>query len=311
MKYYPRPESGLDIHEVNLAVEAAFREHGMGNVQMPPKVYITFPDGDFRTMPAYLPAEDLAGLKCVNVHPGNPARGLPTVMALTTILDIGTGLPLAIMNATGLTDLRTGAAGAIATKYLAGKRSVTVGLVGTGRQAAAQLEAISREIEVTGVRVWSRKEESAVRFSQKFTRFDCRTGTLPFVCDCDVLVTTTPSRSPVVMDEWVHEGTHINAIGADAPGKEELDPVILERAMVFVDDPVQAIHSGEINVPIRDGKFTPDEISGTLGEVVLGRKKRTASGQITVFDSTGLAIQDLAIASIAMKNGKFVELEFL
>jgi alanine dehydrogenase len=311
MKYYPRPESGLDIHQVNLAVEAAFREHGMGNVQMPPKVYITFPDGDFRTMPAYLPAENLAGLKCVNVHPGNPARGLPTVMALTTILDIGTGLPLAILNATGLTDLRTGAAGAIATKYLAGKRSVSVGLVGTGRQAAAQLEAISRETEVTAVRVWSRKEESAEKFAQKFTRFDCRTGTLPFVCDCDVIVTTTPSRSPIVMDEWVHEGTHINAIGADAPGKEELDPAILERAMVIVDDPVQAIHSGEINVPIRDGIFTPEEISGTLGEVVLGRKKRTGSGQITVFDSTGLAIQDLAIASIAMKNGKFVELEFL
>jgi alanine dehydrogenase len=311
MKYYPRPESGLDIHEVNLAVEAAFREHGMGNVQMPPKVYITFPDGDFRTMPAYLPAEHLAGLKCVNVHPGNPARGLPTVMALTTILDIGTGLPLAILNATGLTDLRTGAAGAIATKYLAGKRSVTVGLVGTGRQAAAQLEAISREVEVTGVRVWSRKDESAEKFAEKFTRYDCRTGSLPFVCDSDVIVTTTPSRSPVVMDEWVHEGTHINAIGADAPGKEELDPAILERAMVIVDDPVQAIHSGEINVPIRDGKFTPGEISGTLGEVVLGRKKRKSSGQITVFDSTGLAIQDLAIASIAMKNGKFIELEFL
>jgi alanine dehydrogenase len=232
-------------------------------------------------------------------------------MALTTILDIGTGLPLAILNATALTDLRTGAAGAIATKYLAGKRAVTVGLVGTGRQAAAQLEAISREIEVTGVRVWSRREVSAEKFAQKFTRFDCRTGVLPFVCDCDVIVTTTPSRSPVIMDEWVHEGTHINAIGADAPGKEELDPAILERAMVIVDDPVQAIHSGEINVPIRDGKFTPEEISGTLGEVVLGRKKRSGSGQITIFDSTGLAIQDLAIASIAMKNGKFVELEFL
>lgn len=310
MKYYPRPESGLDIHEVNLAVEEAFREHGRGNVQMPPKVYITFPKGDFRTMPAYIPSDHLAGIKCVNVHPGNPARGLPTVMALTTILDIETGLPRAILNATGLTDLRTGASGAIATKYLAGKRSVTVGLVGTGRQATAQLEAISREIEVTGVRVWSRKEESAENFAKKYSRFDCRTGALPFVCDSDVIVTTTPSRTPVVKDEWVHEGTHINAIGADAPGKEELEPLILKRAMVIVDDPVQAVHSGEINVPIREGKFSPEEISGTLGEVVLGRIKRTSSDQITLFDSTGLAIQDLAIASIAMKSGEFLELEF-
>ena len=112
------------------------------------------------------------------------------------------------------------------------------------------------------------------------------------------------------MDEWIQDGTHINAIGADAPGKEELDPAILKRSMVIVDDPVQAIHSGEINVPIRQGLFSPEEISGTLGEVVLGRKKRADNGQITVFDSTGLAIQDLAIAAIAMKNGKFLELEF-
>jgi len=310
MKYYPRPESGLDIHEVNLAVEAAFMEHGMGNVQMPPKVYVTFPKGDFRTMPAYIPALQLAGIKCVNVHPANPEKGLPTVMALTTILDIETGLPIAILNATGLTDLRTGAAGAIATRYLAGKRSVTVGLVGTGRQAAAQLEAISREIDVVGVRAWSRKDVSAEKFAEKFSRFDCRTGTLPIVCNCDVIVTTTPSRTPIIMDEWVHEGTHINAIGADAPGKEELDPAILKRAMVIVDDPVQAIHSGEINVPVREGIFSPEEIAGTIGEVVLGRKKRTSSGQVTIFDSTGLAIQDLAIASIAMKNGNYLELDF-
>jgi len=125
-----------------------------------------------------------------------------------------------------------------------------------------------------------------------------------------VIVTTTPSRTPVVKDEWVHEGTHINAIGADAPGKEELEPLLLKRAMVIVDDLVQAVHSGEINVPVREGKFSPEEISGTLGEVVLGWKKRTSSDQITIFDSTGLAIQDLAIASIAMKSGEFIELEF-
>jgi alanine dehydrogenase len=311
MKYYPRPESGLDIHEVNLGIEAAFREHGTGNVQMPPKVYVTFPNGDFRTMPAYLPAEQLAGVKCVNVHPGNPQRGLPTVMALTIILDVETGLPLAILNATGLTDLRTGAAGAVACKYLAPKKPVIIGMIGTGRQAIAQLDAISREIEVQEVRIWSRKEESAEKFIKKFPGFDCSTGTLPFACDSDVIVTTTPSRNPLVKDEWIHEGTHINAIGADAPGKEELDPAILKRAMVIVDDPLQALHSGEINVPVRNGIFTEGDITGTLGEVVLGMKKRTSEGQITIFDSTGLAIQDLAIASIAMKKGEFLEIPFL
>ena len=106
-------------------------------------------------------------------------------------------------------------------------------------------------------------------------------------------------------------GTHINAIGADAPGKEELDPEILHRARVFVDDPAQAFHSGEINVPITRGLYQPWMIAGTLGEVVIGKRKRESKDEITVFDSTGLAIQDLAIASIAMRQATGMELPFL
>jgi alanine dehydrogenase len=310
MKYYSKPEEGLDIHEITLAVEAAFAEHGKGNVQMPPKVYVTFPHGDFRTMPAYMPALDIAGVKVVNVHPDNPRIGLPTVMALTVILETGTGMPSAILNATALTDLRTGAAGAIASKNLARKKNVTVGMIGSGRQATAQLNAISREMEVDRVRVWSRKEKSSASFCDQFPQTECEITSVEKVCDSDVIVTTTPSTRPIVMNQWVKEGTHINAIGADAPGKEELDPAILERAAVFVDDPAQAVHSGEINVPFSKGLFTSGEIAGTLGEVVLGKKKRTSPDQITIFDSTGLAIQDLAIASIAIKGGTFIELPF-
>ena len=123
-------------------------------------------------------------------------------------------------------------------------------------------------------------------------------------CDCDVLVTTTPSTTPIIRSEWIQEGTHINAIGADAPGKEELDPALLRRAQVFVDDPAQAVHSGEINVPISRGLYTAEEIAGTLGEVVIGKKQRSGPEAITIFDSTGLAIQDLAIAKIAMQHGQ-------
>jgi alanine dehydrogenase len=126
-----------------------------------------------------------------------------------------------------------------------------------------------------------------------------------------VLVTTTPSRTPIVRSEWIHEGTHINAIGADAPGKEELDPALLRRAQVFVDDYAQAVHSGEVNVPISHGVYSESDIAGTLGEVVIGRKQRVTSDAITIFDSTGLAIQDLAIAHIAMQHGKKFKLPFL
>jgi len=310
MHYYPNPAAGLDIPAVNAAIEEAFAEHGRGNVQMPPKVYIHFDHGDFRTMPAYIPSLDTGGVKVVNVHPGNPASGLPTVMALTIIISPETGIPEAILNATALTDLRTGSAGAIAAKYLSSRRAVTLGLVGSGRQAQAQVDAIAAELSIDEIRVWSRTEKNARAFCDRFADRECTSMSLERVADCDLLVTTTPSREFLIRDDWIRDGTHINAIGADAPGKQELDPAILSRSRVFVDDPVQAVHSGEINVPIRDGLYSPDQIAGTLGEVVLGKKERTTDEEITVFDSTGLAIQDLAIAVIAMKSGNFINLRF-
>jgi len=310
MRYYYGSEEALDYRQVNLAVEAVFREHARGHVQMPPKLYITFEHGDFRTMPAYVPSLDMAGVKIVNVHPDNRAAGLPTVMALTVILDVATGIPKAVINATRLTDMRTGAAGAVAAKYLSPRKEVVLGVIGSGKQAEAQVRAISRELTIAGVKVWSREEKNAQAFAGMFRDFQAAPTSLERACDADLVVTTTPSRKPLVMHEWIHDGTHINAIGADAPGKEELDPLILKRAKVFVDDRPQAIHSGEINVPITKGLFHAHDIAGTLGEVVVGVKGRRSPEEVTVFDSTGLAIQDLAIASLAMAGGKWVELPF-
>ncbi|PKL68335.1 MAG: ornithine cyclodeaminase family protein [Methanomicrobiales archaeon HGW-Methanomicrobiales-1] len=311
MQYFTDTEKSIDLREVNQAIETAFADHGRGRVQMPPKVYVTLPEGDFRTMPAYLPSLSLAGVKIVNVHTGNPSRGLPTVMALTVILDIATGEPVAILNATKLTNMRTGAAGAVAAKYLSPKKEIVLGLIGTGRQAEAQYRAISKELDISEIKCWSRNSLHAEKFAQSITDYAARSVSVEKACDCDVLVTTTPSREPVIKSEWVKDGTHINAIGADAPGKQELDPLLLKRGRVFVDDMVQAVHSGEVNVPISRGIFSPEEIAGTLGEVVIGKKQRERPDQITLFDSTGLAIQDLAIAAIAMRNGTVIDLPFL
>ncbi|MDD1684412.1 MAG: ornithine cyclodeaminase family protein [Methanoregula sp.] len=310
MQYFTDTDMGLDLGLVNLSVESAFADHGKGLVQMPPKVYITLPEGDFRTMPAYLPSLAIAGVKIVSVHPNNPRQGLPTVMALTIILDLATGKPTAVINATRLTDMRTGAAGAVAAKYLSAKKEIVLGVIGTGRQAEAQVAAISRELKIRQVRIWGRDPAHVRKFADRFMEYPCMAAPIEKACDCDVLVTTTPSTSPIVKSEWIHEGTHINAIGADAPGKEELDPALLRRAEVFVDDPAQAVHSGEINVPIRMGLYRADEIAGTLGEVVIKKKRRSGPEAITIFDSTGLAIQDLAIAKIAMQHGRTIELPF-
>lgn len=302
-------ESLLDMKGTLKVVEEAFRQHGLKKVQMPPKLYLFFKkhNGDLRTMPAYLEEQDIAGVKIVNVHPDNPKKGFPTVMALVILNSTETGAPVAIIDGTYLTDMRTGAAGGVAVKYLARRNSKTIGFVGTGNQAKTQLLAINEVIDIEEVKATSTSEKGTLAFKDEMEKtLGCDVTpkkSIREVCDCDILVTTTPSREPIVMNEWIAEGTHINAIGADAPGKEELDPDILKRAKIVVDDIPQASHSGEVNVPLSKKLITEKDICCEIGEVVAGRKKgRTKDSDITVFDSTGLAIQDVATADMVYRE---------
>ena len=317
-------EQLLSMRETIEAVEEAFRAKGMGRVQMPPKSYVFFREfnGDFRVMPAYLENLGAAGVKIVNVHPENPGKyGLPTVMAMIVLIDPKTGAPLAIMDGTTITNMRTGAAGAVAVKYLARKDSRVFAMVGAGVQAKTQLLAISEVLKVEEVRVNDiskvRAEEYMREMGEKIdAEFKILTDTRKAVEGADVIVTTTPSRRPVILNEWVEEGVHINAIGADAPGKQELDPAILRRAKVVVDDIEQAAHSGEINVPISKGLFSVEEIYAELGVIVTGKLPgRVSPREITVFDSTGLAVQDIAtdwlVYQKAIKLGVGREIDLL
>jgi alanine dehydrogenase len=303
----------LSMGEALDAVEEAFRQHALGKVQMPPKLYLTFHKhgGDLRAMPAYLEEMDAAGVKIVNAHPSNPSRGLPTVMAVLVLNDPATGAPQAIMDATYLTDMRTGAAGGVASKHLARKDSRVLGIIGAGRQARTQLLAITEVMDIEMVKVASRSMDDAARFIDAMgprVDVEMEACTVRDACNCDVLSTTTPVRKPVVREEWIREGTHINAIGADAEGKQELDPGILKKARIFVDDMAQATHSGEVNVPLARGLLSLDDIDGEIGEVIAGViNGRTDEREITIFDSTGLAIQDVATGLVvynkAVKEG--------
>ncbi len=302
-------ESLLNMKGTLKVVQEAFRQHGLKKVQMPPKLYLYFKrhNGDLRTMPACLEEQDIAGVKIVNSHSENPKKGLPTVMAIVILNSTATGAPIALMDGTYLTDMRTGAAGGIAVKYLARRNSKTVGFVGTGNQAKTQLLAINEIIDIDEVKAVSLSEKSTLAFKdemEKRLNLDIiPKKSIREVCDCDILVTTTPSRKPIVMNEWTAEGTHINAIGADAAGKEELDPLILKRAKIIVDDILQASHSGEINVPLSKKLLTEKDIFGELSEIITGKKKaRTSDADITVFDSTGLAIQDVAAANLVYQQ---------
>jgi len=290
----------------NQSVEAAFRAYGLGEAMMPPKSYLTFEKGDLRSMPAYLFGQGFmaAGIKSVNVHPQNPARGLPTVMAVIILTDPETGFPLAILDGTYLTALRTGAAGALAAKYLSRETSAEAGFVGCGVQARAQLSCLMEVRRLRKVRIWAFPGDDAS--TRQFRDWAAETYGLETVISgkmddvtmhVDILVTTTPSRVPLV--KRVSPGTHINAIGADAAGKQEIFPSLLKGSTIVVDDWTQASHSGEINVPLRDKDLSADDIHGELGRIVAGRLEgRSSAGEVTVFDATGLAIQDIACASV-------------
>jgi alanine dehydrogenase len=283
------------------AVEAAFQAYGEGRVQMPPKPYLSFDKGDLRCMPAYIPALGLATVKNVNVHPGN--SDLPTVMGTVTVFDPETGFPLAIMDGTYLTAMRTGAAGGVAAKYLARPDSAVAGFVGAGVQAATQLAALLVTMpSIERVLVSDVDEEKAARFAEAAAArhgLDAEAAPLSeVVSSCDILTTVTPVRKPIIRRADVQPGTHINAIGADAPGKQELEVEILRHAAVVIDSWEQGSHGGEINVAVGKGLFSREDVHADIGEVVSGRKPgRENDDQITVFDSTGLAIQDCACAA--------------
>jgi len=316
----------LTMGEVMKEVESAFKEKGLNRVQMPAKLYIFYKKhyGDLRAMPSYIEGLDISAVKVVNVHPDNRTKyNLPTVMATIILVDPKTGGPLAIMGGTWITDIRTGASGGVAAKHLARKDPKIVGFVGAGAQAKTQLVALLtfyRKLEEA--RVWSRTKETRETFvtemqptSRGVAKMIAVESVRKAVEGADIVVTTTPSREPIVSDEWISEGMHFNCIGADAPGKEELDPKILTKAKIVVDDWEQASHSGEINVPLTMGMLSRQSVWAEIGEIVAGLKPgRTSDKEITVFTSTGLAIQDAVTAQLAYKKalakgiGQYVEI---
>lgn len=315
------------MEEAIKVVEEAFREKSLGMVQMPPKQYLFYKKygGDLRVMPSYLERLDVSAVKIVNSHPENVKYNLPTVMAVIVLIEPKTGAPLAIMDGTWITAVRTGAASAVASKYLARKNSKTLGLVGAGAQAYTQLKGISCVVDFKEVWVWSLKLDESKEFIKRVEKehpekvFYAVETVKDAVKNADIVVTATPSRKPLVDVEWIKDNIHINAIGADAPGKQELDPRILKKAKIVVDDLSQSCHGGEVNMPLAKGFLKIEDIYGELGEIVAGKKVgRTSDHELTVFVSTGLAIQDAFTANLVYKKalesgvGKFVDIkEFL
>lgn len=297
-----------DAKKIVLAVEKAFGDYGLKKVQMPPKMYLYFTkeNGDLRIMPSYSESLKMAGTKIVNVHPNNPKKGLKTVMASILLNDPKNGMPIALMDGTYITAMRTGAAGAVATKYLAKADAKTLGIVGAGEQAFTQIICINAVKKMKDIFVFDLNPDRVKTLATRLKKYGIiikPAESLKQAVQQDVVVTTTPSRKPIIKREWILPGTHINAIGADAEGKEELDPQILKDAKIVIDDWAQASHSGEINVPVHEGIIKESDVHGGLGDIVAKKLAgRSNNEEITVFDSTGLGVQDLYTAALVYKT---------
>jgi alanine dehydrogenase len=285
-------------------VEQAYRMHGEGRYYMDPKGHIVLDKypGEWEAMPSYIEEPEAAACKWVSIRERNRDRyDLPTVFSILIYTHPETGFPLAICDGSYHTVMRTGAAAAVSAKHLARKNSKRLAIVGAGHMASGTLATCNEVFKWDEVRVWSRTQKTLDAFLEeeqpKYATFKIQASTdlERTVSGADVVVTVTPARGPIVMNEWIARGTHIAAVGADKAGDQELDPRIVQRARIFVDDIRQCRTDGEINVPLREGLIGENDIAGEIGEVITGRKPgRTSEEEITLFDSTGIALQDSA-----------------
>ncbi len=290
--------------EYNDCVEQAYRMHGEGRYYMDPKGHIVldrFP-GEWEAMPSYIEEPHAAACKWVSIREQNRQRfNLPTVFSILIYTHPETGFPLAIVDGSYHTVMRTGAAAAVSAKWMARKDSTKLAIVGAGNMAEGALATCNEVFPWEEVRIWSRSQSTLDQFVKtqqpKYENFaiGASTDLESVVRGTDVVVTLTPARGPIVKDEWITPGMHIAAVGADKKGDQELEGSILQRARIFVDDIRQCRTDGEINVPLSEGLITEADLAGEIGEVITGRKPgRTSDDDITLFDSTGIALQDSA-----------------
>ena len=288
------------------AVRDAFVAHYRGEWTMPPKVYVTnYPAGDFRAMPAL--GGGFALLKWVTSFPGNPAHGLPTVSGLVLLSDAGTGQLRAVLEAGAVTALRTGAAAVLAAETLGRADAKTAAVIGAGvngRAAARTFLARGRDVSL-----WDVDPERAKSAADELGASVA--GSLDEALGADLLVTVTPGHEVLLDDGSLEEGQHVSLMGADGPGKAEISPGELARTRMFCDDWEQASHGGELAHAV-EGWLVEESGVGRLGGVLAGEEPgRESPAEITTFDSTGLAIQDLAIALAALRRAGELDLRSL
>lgn len=305
----------LELEEVIEAIENVYKEKASGSGKVFPLVFHEFEKGvaDMDIKSGTLDKMGVYGLKLVSWFGNNPSKGLPSLSGIVMLFDSSTGLPIGTISAEHMTGMRTGAAGAIGAKYLARNNSEVMLMVGSGHQASYQIRAMQTVIKgLKKVFVYDPINfESAKGFISKFEYKLDSIEYIPVqdletsVANSDIIVTATPSKKPLIMKEWVKAGTHFSCMGSDMSGKQEIDENILKSARLFTDDILQSVSVGEFEVGINNGTITKEDIICEIGDVLTGEYDgRTSDNDITVFDSTGIGLQDIAAGYIAIQKAK-------
>jgi ornithine cyclodeaminase len=304
------------------AMEQAMRAVSRGAVGLPDRLAAPLPDGEshFFVMPGTISEPRVYGAKLIGLHPSNPAAGRPAAQGFVTLFDGESGSPLALIDGGEITRLRTAAASALATRLLARPEARTHGLFGAGVLAASHLEAIACVRDIETVRVWARDPRKARAFAARWA--GAGAAAVEAIADpadaaaCDIVSTVTNAHDPVLGGAWLRAGAHLNLVGAHEPGHREADSDAVARAAVYVDYRHAALReSGDLLIPMAEGRFDEAHIRGEIGQLLNGRVAgRSDPRQITLYKSLGLVAQDLFAAervyrrAVEVGAGQYAEL---
>ena len=291
------------------AIRDAFRADGEGRTRVPAVINLPIPGtrGEFHVKTAWVDGVPFIAVKVASGFYDNPALGLPTGSGMMALFDAATGMPTGLLFDNGfLTDIRTGAAGAVAADCLARRHVDTVGVIGSGVQARHQIACLREVRRFTRLAAWSIDSPGLDQFCAEMRAawgIEAEACASPEeVCrQADILITATPSQKPLVRADWLKPGVHVTAVGADSPGKQELEAACLARAdIVVVDRLSQCARFGELSHALSAGLLRETDVRGQLGELVAGSKPgRTRDDEVTICDLTGVGFQDTAIAALA------------
>lgn len=304
-------ESLIDIDELISSLEKAHVQYSTGKAVMPVRLVVPLPQiqGRITSMPGFLNEDKSLGMKVVTYFQENPKRNLPAILATIMLFSVETGKIIALMDGSYVTAIRTACASAMATKALANAETPVLGILGAGVQARAHIQALTHVRKIERIKIYSPSGTSAITIKQDLEpivkiAIDVAGRTEDAVRDVDLLVTGSTAKEPIVKNEWLKAGVHINAVGSHRPDYREIDAATVARAKIVVDSR-EAIMAecGDILLAIKEKAIDENHVYGEIGEILAGVKTgRSSAGEVTLYKSVGIAIQDVATANLVYRK---------